>query len=597
MARLLVRLPDGENREVPLDKTKTSIGRSSRNDICISDPFASRLHAEVRCDGDNFFLTDMGSANGTFCNGDRVLGTIPLHMEDTIQIGETRITLAEDPPFSASKEILLSDHALYTEAEFTFAGRRSAEIFSVIEEVASNQKMLNTGGNVNTGDNRISPKTMFTSLNQEAEEADSQRSLLAIVSRVGVTLLSDTSLDETLNRVMDLVFDAVPIERGFLFLYEGKIRRTPKYHQRHNSGEALTCKVGRSNTKNLTIEEVPISRSISDKVLNERTSILTSDAMQDPRFQEMQSLATKMRSIMAVPLAINDEVLGMIYVDNPYTNRFSQDNLLVITAIASVAAIKIENARLLEERIEKKRMEEELKVASEIQLRLQPVAPPRVNGYELIGISFPCREIGGDYYDFIPRKKGRLLLALGDVSGKGIGAALLMSSLHAAFHAQVQNDFGPAEIVEQINNYIVASSPENKFLTLFCAELDPPTGRLTYCNAGHNAPILISHNGEASFLETGGLPLGITTDIGYDQSDLILQLGDVLTIYSDGITESVNQNDEEFGEKRLIEVIQRFHHRTASQIRDRIDEAVTQFAGNTPVADDTTIMIVKRSIS
>jgi serine phosphatase RsbU (regulator of sigma subunit) len=316
--------------------------------------------------------------------------------------------------------------------------------------------------------------------------------------------------------------------------------------------------------------------------------------MQDPRFQEMQSLATKMRSIMAVPLAINDEVLGMIYVDNPYTNRFSQDNLLVITAIASVAAIKIENARLLEERIEKKRIEEELKVASEIQLRLQPVAPPRVLGYELIGISFPCREIGGDYYDFIPRKKGRLLLALGDVSGKGIGAALLMSSLHAAFHAQVQNDFGPAEIVEQINNYIVASSPENKFLTLFCAELDPPTGRLAYCNAGHNPPILIAHNAEASFLEVGGLPLGITTDIGYDQSELILQPGDVLTIYSDGITESVNQYDEEFGEKRLIEVVQRFHHRTASQIRDRIDEAVTQFAGNSPVVDDTTIMIVKR---
>src|SRR5262249_20079148 len=248
----------------------------------------------------------------------------------------------------------------------------------------------------------------------------------------------------------------------------------------------LICKVARNSTKELTGEEIKISRSISEKVIAEGTSVLTSDALHDPRFQDRQSIViSHVRSIMAVPLAIEDEVIGMIYVDNPFTaNRsFTEDDLLVLTTIASVAAIKIENARLIEERIEKRRMEEELKVASEIQLRLHPVLPPRVPGYDMIGISFPCREIGGDYYDFIQRKNGNLILALGDVSGKGIGAALLMSSLHAALRAQAQTGLGPAEIITAVNGYIFESSPENKFLTLFCAELETSTGRLLYSNA------------------------------------------------------------------------------------------------------------------
>lgn len=589
MPRLLLKLPDGEGREFKMTKTKTSIGRSSRNDVCINDPFASRLHAEVRRDVNMHYLTDLGSANGTYCNGSKVSGTIPLNINDVIQIGETKISLMGDVVATPSNEFVLSDRNLPAEAELTItSSKHSSGIFSVLEEVASGQSIINQKASSGGGQTVVIPP---------AEKETRKRDLLAIVSKVGVTLLSDASLDETLHRIMDLVFDAVPVERGFLFLSGGWA--TPK---RGNNRRArpkpseLVCKVARNLTKELTGEEIKISRSISEKVINEGTSVLTSDALHDPRFQDMQSIViSQMRSIMAVPLAIAEEVIGMIYVDNPYaTNRFTEDDLLVATTIASVAAIKIENARLIEERIEKKRMEEELKVASEIQLRLQPLSPPRVAGYDMIGISFPCREIGGDYYDFIIRKSGRILLALGDVSGKGMGAALLMSSLHAALHAQAQTGLSSAEIIAQVNNYIFESSPENKFLTLFCAELEPATGRLSYSNAGHNPPMLVCTDGSIKLLESGGLPLGITDDMGYEESSVILQPGDVLVIYSDGITDSVNENDDEFGEQRLIDVVRRYRTRTASQLRDRIDEAITQFVGQSMPVDDTTLMILKR---
>jgi len=582
MPSLLVRLPDGESREVKTAKTKTSIGRSSRNDICINDPFASRLHAEVRHDGSAYFLTDLGSANGTFCNGGKVVGTIPLNIGDVIQIGETRISLIADPVPTSSNELMLSDLNMPAEAELTIAsGKHSSGIFSVLEEVTNSSK-----NNPNIGQTMIA----------HSVEKEQKRNLLEIVSKVGVTLLSDASLDDTLKRIMELVFEALPVERGFLFLSTQWMPNENNNRRMRAKPNELVCKVARNATKELTGEEIKISRSISEKVINERTSVLTSDASHDPRFQEMQSIViNQIRSIMAVPLVIGEKVMGMIYAENPYVTRFSQDDLLVLTTIASVAAIKIDVARLIEERIEKKRMEEELKVASEIQLRLQPLSPPRIPNYDMIGNSFPCREIGGDYYDFILRKNGRTLLALGDVSGKGMGAALMMSSLHAALHAQAQTLLKPAQIVTEINNYIFASSPENKFLTLFCAELDSVTGELFYSNAGHNPPILVSKDGSYKLLESGGLPIGITDDIDYETNTVIINPGDVLVIYSDGITDSVNEKDEEFGESRLIDVVRRYRSRTASQLRDRVEGAIEEFIGTCSPIDDTTIVIIKRT--
>jgi sigma-B regulation protein RsbU (phosphoserine phosphatase) len=574
MSTFVIRPKDYEASIVKLDRMKLTIGRSSRNDICISDPFASRLHAEIRRENELVMLVDNGSANGTFVNGQRVTGSLRLNVGDIVRIGETEIE------YSSGEQDMLSGATVYLTG---LAGQSlpADTITSPIPARSTTDLISSIRSGSISGDSRSSSAAR-AAMKPEAPSRD----LLSIVSQVGIALLPRTSLEDTLKMTIDLVFQAIPAERGFLFLKE--------------NGE-LSCKIARGvNEAALpSASQVQLSRSITNKVLSEGASVLTSDAMHDPRFQAQHSVVlSQIRSVMAVPLASGEEIFGMVYVDNPFNNRFTEEDLKVLTTIASVASIKIENDRLLDERLEKRRMEEELKVASEIQMRLQPFSPPRLNGWDMTGVSFPCREIGGDYYDFIHRKRdSHLIVAVGDVSGKGTGAALLMSSLHAAVRAQSQTRASISEIMGEINQYIFENSPSNKFLTLFYGGLDPETGTLAYSNGGHNAPMFVRASGAVERLDTGGLPIGMMQGAVYQESSVKFEVGDVLVIYSDGITESINEREEEFDEERLIDVVKNNLGRSASGIRDRIDEALSRFVGTTPPIDDMTLMIIKRTES
>src|SRR5262245_44648792 len=481
MARLIIRPKDYDQSTIPLDKLRMTIGRSSRNDICISDPFASRLHAEIRQEGDHVTLVDLGSANGTYLNGQRVTGSIGLQPMDRVRIGETEIEYQTETQPQSTPTVYLSGpiaEALPVDTITTSLGNRTtSDLLSSIQSATG----LIAASRPSGGAQRT-PSGLHVAL---APEVKGRRDLLGIVSMVGVALLPNTSVEETLNRTIDMVFEAIPAERGFLFLKEK---------------DDLVCKIARAAGRGALPADlqVQISRSITNKVLTERASVLTSDAAHDPRFQSQNSVVlSQIRSVMAVPLYSGEEPSGLVYVDNPLDNRFMEEDLQVLTTIASVASIKIEHERLLEERLEKRRMEEELKVASEIQLRLQPVAPPKLQGWDMTGVSFHCREIGGDYYDYIASKKDNsVTIALGDVSGKGTGAALLMSSLHAAVRAQAQTTASVREVMGEINRYLYENTPSNKFVTLFYGKLNPESGVLTYSNGGHNPPALIQAGGE-----------------------------------------------------------------------------------------------------
>ena len=572
MSTFVIRPKDYEPSIVKLDRMKLTIGRSSRNDICISDPFASRLHAEIRRENEQVMLVDNGSANGTFVNGQRVTGSLRLNVGDIVRIGETEIE------YTSGEQDMLSGATVYLTG---LAGQSlpADTITSPIPARSTTDLISSIRSGAMSGESGTSSAAR-AALKPEKPGRD----LLSIVSQVGIALLPRTSLEDTLKMTIDLVFQAIPAERGFLFLKE--------------NGD-LSCKIARGiNEAALpTASQVQLSRSITNKVLSEGASVLTSDAMHDPRFQAQHSVVlSQIRSVMAVPLASGEEIFGMVYVDNPFNNRFTEEDLKVLTTIASVASIKIENDRLLDERLEKRRMEEELKVASEIQMRLQPFAPPKIDGWDMTGVSFPCREIGGDYYDFIHRKRdSHLIVAVGDVSGKGTGAALLMSSLHAAVRAQSQTRASISEVMSEINQYIFENSPSNKFLTLFYGELDPDTGTLVYSNGGHNAPIFVRRGGEVERLDKGGLPIGMMQGVVYQESSVAFDHGDVLVIYSDGITESINEREEEFDEDRLIQVVKDNLGRSASGVRDRIDEALSRFVGTTAPVDDMTLMIIKRT--
>jgi phosphoserine phosphatase RsbU/P len=562
MPELIVKYPDRAPDRFPLGRLRITLGRSARNDLCIPDPFASRVHAEVRREGEEYYLQDLGSANGTLYNGGTVEGTVPLTAGGRIQIGETEIVFDDGTYHSSMGATMITDNSSTSLPEATIAlasgDRTTSGLLEAIEGA------------------RTKPEKTVAA--QVAREGD----LLALISKVGITLLSSSTLEQTLEQIVSLVFEAVPADRCLLMM-------------RDEANEELKVAVARLRDRVGEVGEIRVSRNVMDEVVIKGRSVLTSDAQHDPRFASGTVVLQGVRSVLAVPLGVSEKVFGIIYADSPIAEgRFTEDHLKVLTTLASVAAIRVENARLVEARFQQERLERELQLAMEIQQRFQPTAPPSVPGYELQGISFPCYEIGGDYYDFIQREDGRLVIALGDVSGKGTAAALLMSSLHAAIHAQTGSHDTLVKTISAVNRYLADNIPSNRFVTLFYAELDPESGAVSFLNAGHNPPLIVHAAGTVEQLASGGLPLGIKADAEYREGRTHLQMGDVLVIYSDGVTEAASPSGEEFGPTRLYEVVSRNVDASAAGIRDRIESALTKFSQGTQAADDITLVIVKR---
>ncbi|HKO62597.1 MAG TPA: SpoIIE family protein phosphatase [Pyrinomonadaceae bacterium] len=562
MPELIVKYPDRAPDRFPLGRLRITLGRSARNDLCIPDPFASRVHAEVRREGEEYFLQDLGSANGTLYNGGTVEGTVPLTPGGRIQIGETEIVFDDGTYHSSMGATMITDNSSTSLPEATIAlasgDRTTSGLLEAIEGA------------------RTKPEQSVAA--RVAREGD----LLALISKVGITLLASSTLDETLEQIVSLVFEAVPADRCLLMMRDG-------------DNEEMRVAVARLRDRVGEVGEIRVSRNVMDEVVMRGNSVLTSDAQHDPRFASGTMVLQGVRSVLAVPLGVSDKVFGIIYADSPIAEgRFTEDHLKLLTTLASVAAIRVENAKLVEARFQQERLERELQLASEIQQRFQPAAPPQVTGYELQGISFPCYEIGGDYYDFIRRADGRLVIALGDVSGKGTAAALLMSSLHAAVHAQTGSHDTLVDTITAVNKYLAENIPPNRFVTLFFAELDPESGALSFLNAGHNPPLIVHSAGTVEQLSSGGLPLGIKADAEYREGRTHLKHGDVLVIYSDGVTEAASPSGEEFGPTRLYEVVSRNVDASAAGIRDRIESALTKFSQGTQAADDITLVIVKR---
>jgi len=522
MAELIVKYPDRTAEHFSISRLRITIGRSARNDLCIPDPFASRVHAEVRHQGDEYVLQDLGSANGTLYNGSVVEAPIHLTRGGRIQIGETEIFFNDAQfPLSSGATMITDNSSSVPEATISLSstGRTTSGLLEAIEDA----------------------RTQSDETSRVAHQSD----LLALISKISVALLDTATLNETLDQIVSMVFQAVPADRSMIMMRDEK-------------NPDLKVAVARLRDRAGEVGEIRISRSVIDEVVTNGKSVLTSDAQADPRFMGGTVMLQGVRSVLAVPLGVGEKVFGIVYADSPLAEgRFTEDHLKVLTTLASVAAIRVQNARLMEQQMERVRLERELQVASEIQQRFQPASAPIVAGYELQGISFPCYEIGGDYYDFIQREDGRLIVALGDVSGKGPSAALLMSSLHAAVHAHSESHNSLAKMIGAVNRYLVDSTPANRFVTLFYAELDPKNGSLAFLNAGHNPPLICHAGGTMEQLAAGGLPLGIMANADFREGKTRLHPGDVLVIYSDGVSEAVNPKGEEFGPTRLYETVSR----------------------------------------
>jgi serine phosphatase RsbU (regulator of sigma subunit) len=335
---------------------------------------------------------------------------------------------------------------------------------------------------------------------------------------------------------------------------------------------------------------------VRDRVINEKASVLVRDAQMDEAFRERMSIVEqKVRTLMAVPLQTEKRTIGLIYVDSPNMFRaFTKDDLSLLTVMANVAAIRIEHARLSEVEEMERRMARELDQAAEIQRSFLPSAAPQVTGADLAGYNAACRTVGGDYYDFFAYPNGRVAMVLGDVSGKGMPASLMMMGLQARVQVLADEPQNLAATINRLNKITCKNCPSNRFITFFICVLDPATGEVVYCSAGHNPPVIVRATGAAENLDGGGPPLGILSIANYSEYRAKLEPGDVLAIYSDGVTEATNAKEEEFGDERFAEVLAANRQKSAAEIVGAVTQALTEFAAGSPPADDITLMVARR---
>jgi sigma-B regulation protein RsbU (phosphoserine phosphatase) len=302
--------------------------------------------------------------------------------------------------------------------------------------------------------------------------------------------------------------------------------------------------------------------------------------------------------LLGLPIAVENKPKGLLVVGDKESRRgvgpFLASDRRTLALFANQAAIALENARLHREALERERLEREMHLAAEIQRQILPKGAPAVPGFQLVGWNRPARQVGGDYYDLLALPDGRVELVVGDVSGKGIPAALMVSTLYSALRLLLdQAGFGPS-LLERLNRHILESSAANKFITLLIAELEPWTGVLRYLNAGHNPGLLLRAGGRIEELSPGGIPIGLLPGSRYLPRELVVEPGDLLCLYSDGITEAESIDEEEFGTERLVALLRQHQGLTLQEVLETIQGAVTRFATGKPQYDDQTVVLLRR---
>jgi len=411
---------------------------------------------------------------------------------------------------------------------------------------------------------------------------------LALLYHLSQTFSSSLDLDEVLNRVIDEVIVATRAERGFVMLYDEQDR--------------LIFRVARGMDQSIISDPMfQVSLSTVEGVARQGQAVLTGDAQLDPRFNMRQSVRLLgLRSILCVPLKAKERVLGTIYVDNRIqAGIFTQADLELLSAIASSAAIAIENARLYQVAVEKGRLESELQMARQVQASLLPTQLPDVPGWEFVARWLPARQVAGDYYDFICTSRGQIGLVVGDVSDKGMPAALFMTLTRSVIRASLDAGQEPAEGIHRANRLICADSPGSMFVTLFFALLDPATNQITYVNAGHNPPLLYQRGkrpgqGSLSRLLRTGMALGVDEDQVYEQRTISLNPGDFLVLYTDGITDALTPGGQDFGLHNLEGVVLEQRENTAAAMTAALEHALEVHTAGAPLFDDITLMIARR---
>lgn len=523
----------------PLEGDAISIGRASDCTIPIKDRYLSRKHAEIVAVPNGWMLKDLGSANGTYLNGTRVERDEILKTGDRIRLGDTEIV------FETSD--------------------RSTDRFIAVGDAAASPTIA----------------IPIHDISDRPEAQDVAR--LQTLTLLARELIEDRPMDELFGFIVDRIMEHLHPSRAAIALLAPDGRSFTKVEVRRQD------KTDQS--------ELTISHTLLTEIVEEKKALAFVDVTVDEKLRRAQSIIMQgIHSILCAPVMIGNAVVGVLYVDYLFTQRsISEDDVKLVAQIGRFAAIKLETTRLREEAIQKRIMDEELKMASSIQRRLLPAAPTGIPGFSFVGRNQPCRTVSGDYYDFAVRPNGKMYFVIGDVSGKGVTAGLMMAGLQVAFRIFSKSDPDPSTLVTQLNIALKENLPQSKFVTLFLGRLDTKTGHIEYVNAGHTPPLLLRSNGATELMDSD-LLLGVVSRAEFVNREIQLDQGDSLILFTDGVTEARNSAGFDLGSNTIADALKKLHGAPAESIATAVNDTVLTHVGDAEnLDDDVTLLVVTRA--
>jgi phosphoserine phosphatase RsbU/P len=540
---LKIQMPDGTTRTVALERDRYGLGRTLANELCYPEVSGlSREHLVFERTGSTWTLRDLGSTNGTLINGKPLKDPHVLQTNDRVNAGQLTLvyTEAARPAAAPSQQTVI-----FIEKPPTPPG--GTTLTATLDGLLSDEKEIQGIGHMQA------------------------------FIRAGRELVGHMPLEKLFELILDLSVEAVKASRGVLMtLEDGELR------VRASKGAGFR-----------------ISSRVRDLVLKERRSLLVRDALRHEALAASESIvAQQIRSVLAVPLQAENRVSGLIYLDSPgFIQEFTTEDLNLLTVMGNMAAIRIEHARLIEVEQAEKLRAQELAHAAQIQQSILPhqfPAFPDRKDFELHAAMVPAKEVGGDFFDFFLLDPEHLGFVIGDVSGKGVPAALFMAVSRTLLRAFAQHRAAPGECLAYMNSNLAVQSDAAMFTTVFYGILDTRSGELQFANGGHNRPYVVSVGGQPRPLSLESGPIvGIMDGFAYDTYTARLAPGEALILYTDGVTEAQDKNDAFFGEKLLEQRLSAHCGESAQQLVACVHAAVQEFANGAPQSDDITVLALR----
>lgn len=566
MAFLCITAGNGQSDRFELVETETTLGRHPDCTIVVEAGAVSRYHAKVTKNGLEFSVEDSGSRNGTFLNGQLLTGPVVLKQGDRIRVSEVEFEFQADPQVPEFAR---------AGSEMTFDGANFG-----IMMVDENETERLGSSPVGASASRVEFRSSIDGLKMIA----TPEAKLEALMQINRNLTGALAVDEVLPKVLSSLFSIFPAaDRGFVVMEtpDGKlIPRWVKMRSAHDETETIR-----------------ISRTIIREVMNTREVVLSLDASEDSRFDSSQSIADfSIKSMICAPLLGADgKAYGALQIDSTQgRGQFREEDTDLLAGIAAQAGIVINNARMHEAALHQREVEQDLKLATEVQQAFLPQSPPDATGFRVRSFYKAANHIGGDYFDYIHLADGRVAIVVADVVGHGVAAAMFMAKLSAETRFCLASIPDLAKAIEKLNDRMSRLHVE-RFITFLVIVVDPTSESVSIVNAGHMAPLVRKVDGgpicEPSE-EESGLPIAIDDGMQYEVVEFTFDVGDLAVMYTDGINEAMDAADEEFGIDRLRELTAM--PGDADTVKERIVTAVLDHVGNSPPFDDMCMVVIER---